>query len=318
MKAIITVGVSASGKSTFAREWVNEGYGQKSFTSPDEDFSVYVNSRVEINRDTIRQGLVEADGKVWSWSAWNWKREGEVSDIVTERIVAAFDAGKDIIVSDTNLNAKYRNAMVKMLESHGYKVEIKEFPVTWEEAVKRDNARANGVGITVLATQWKQWLEHIGRKTYARPNPKIGLLKCILVDVDGTLAHMGTKRKAFDWDKVGLDTVDEMVRAVVNSWAVQSLTTEDRRVIVLSGRDGVCRSETEQWLRNNSIVFDTLIMREPNDMRKDTIVKEEIFWRDIANNYDVQFVIDDRPSVCRMWRELGLKVFQVGDPHVEF
>ncbi len=53
-------------------------------------------------------------------------------------------------------------------------------------------------------------------------------------------------------------------------------------------------------------------------MRKDTIVKEEIFWRDIADNYNVQFVIDDRPSVARMWRELGLKVFQVGDPHIEF
>lgn len=23
-------------------------------------------------------------------------------------------------------------------------------------------------------------------------------------------------------------------------------------------------------------------------------------------------------SVCRMWRELGLKVFQVGNPHIEF
>ena len=61
-----------------------------------------------------------------------------------------------------------------------------------------------------------------------------------------------------------------------------------------------------------------LFMRAPGDMRKDTIVKEEIFWRDIADNFNVQFVVDDRPSVCRMWRELGLKVLQVGNPHIEF
>jgi hypothetical protein len=29
-------------------------------------------------------------------------------------------------------------------------------------------------------------------------------------------------------------------------------------------------------------------------------------------------VIDDRPKVCRMWRSLGLSVFQVGNPDYEF
>ena len=38
----------------------------------------------------------------------------------------------------------------------------------------------------------------------------------------------------------------------------------------------------------------------------------------IGTQYNVLGVFDDRPSVARAWRAAGLKVFQVGDPHIEF
>lgn len=57
-----------------------------------------------------------------------------------------------------------------------------------------------------------------------------------------------------------------------------------------------------------------LFMRATADKRKDTVVKREIWGRHIAEKYNVLFVIDDRPSVCRCWRyEVGLPVFQVND-----
>jgi len=57
-----------------------------------------------------------------------------------------------------------------------------------------------------------------------------------------------------------------------------------------------------------------LIMRVTDDKRKDTLVKHEIFEKYIKDKYNVLCVIDDRPSVCRMWRyEIGLPVFQVND-----
>lgn len=59
-------------------------------------------------------------------------------------------------------------------------------------------------------------------------------------------------------------------------------------------------------------------MREAKDQRKDSIVKSEIFWRDIAPFYNVECVIDDRPQVVRMWLDLGLKVLCVGNPWIEF
>lgn len=292
-KAIVSVGISASGKSTDAMKWC----------------IVDPTNRVEVNRDNIRKQLVEADGGVFSWPKWNWKREGEVTSIADGLISYASLNNKDIYISDTNLNAKYRKPLITFLKKLGFEVEIREFPITLEEAWKRDAARKDGVGHSVIAKQYGEWLEYIGRKKYV---PDVTKPKCILVDIDGTLAHMNGKRGAFEWDKVGLDDVDKMVKGLVNS------TDFNWDVIVLSGRDGVCESLTRTWLVYNDIIFRKLIMRTPNDMRKDTIVKEEIFWRDIADNYNVQYVIDDRPSVCRMWRELGLKVFQVGDPHVEF
>jgi predicted kinase len=57
-----------------------------------------------------------------------------------------------------------------------------------------------------------------------------------------------------------------------------------------------------------------LLMRKRGDMRKDTIVKKEIWDAHLAGRYNVLCAIDDRPSVCRMWRyELGLLVMQVHD-----
>ena len=59
-------------------------------------------------------------------------------------------------------------------------------------------------------------------------------------------------------------------------------------------------------------------MRPNQDQRSDVVVKEELFNSHVRGKYNPWLVIDDRPSVCRMWRSLGLKVLQVGDPHVEF
>jgi predicted kinase len=304
-KAVITIGISASGKSTHAREWVEAKWG----------------SRMEINRDMFRKQLMEADGRSFSWAKWNWKREKEVDALVNQAILTAAALKQDIICSDLNLSEGRRTALVAKLEGLGYEVEIKEFPITLEEAWKRDTAREHGVGQSVIAEQYQKWLAYKGRKVYVANKSKP---TCILVDVDGTLAHMNGKRGAFDWGKVGVDDCDDAVRTIVNMSFANSNATNNWNpdkhitVIILSGRDGVCEPETVQWLKENRVMYHKLIMRAPNDMRKDTIVKEEIFWRDIADNYNVQFVIDDRPSVARMWRELGLKVFQVGNPHVEF
>ena len=165
MKLIMTVGVSASGKTTWAKE-------QKHC--------------VNINRDDIRFNIVQpgSDWTTYKFTKVNESRVTEIENVIAERAVK-FET--NIIISNTNLNPKTREFWKDFAKHHNYEFEIKEFPITLEEAIKRDNLRQNGVGEQVIRKQYDQWLKYIGRKTYT-PNEK--LPKCIIVDIDGTIAEM--------------------------------------------------------------------------------------------------------------------------------
>lgn len=115
-----------------------------------------------------------------------------------------------------------------------------------------------------------------------------------------------TCRGPFDWKKVGLDDVDETIAGIVNR-----LNDVDLVAIVMSGRDESCRDATEAWLLKHGIVYDKLFMRPEKDMRKDNIIKSELFDDYVRDNYDVQFVLDDRNQVVDMWRAMGIKTLQV-------
>jgi hypothetical protein len=134
------------------------------------------------------------------------------------------------------------------------------------------------------------------------------LRKCWVFDIDNTLAHKGS-RNPFDWKKVGEDTVDKAVGILCE------ILQEDEEVEIIfcSGRDEVCRKETEDWIEKkglNSFQDFTLLMRTANDMRSDDIVKEEL-WQEIMKTRNIITLIDNRNSVCRRARALGFKVFQV-------
>lgn len=137
------------------------------------------------------------------------------------------------------------------------------------------------------------------------------LRNIICVDIDGTIAQCGD-RDIYDGSKVYLDKVIDPVADVVRKYLVED------KVVYLSGRDEEHRGVTEKWLADNGLWGGKLIMRPNRDKRCDTIVKKELYETHIKGKYNVLFVIDDRPKVCRMWRELGLFLFNVGDPYTEF
>lgn len=290
MKVIITVGISASGKTTWAKEYALK------------------NKAVITNRDDLRFSLTGATN--WSEYKFDKRIESLITEIQDNVILSCVDNGRDVIVADTNLNAKTRIRITDLCANMGVVVEIKTFPITLEEAWKRDALRNNGVGKDVIYKQWKQWLEFIGRKTYTPDN---SLPKAVIVDIDGTLAHHNGIRKPFEWDKVGMDVVDEVVKGMVNNFA------SDHKIIIFSGRDSICQNDTKAWLVDNNITFDSLYMRTQGDNRKDSIIKEEMFWNNVDSKYNVVAVIDDRPQVVRMWTDIGIpKVISVADQNLEF
>ena len=292
MKMIICVGISASGKSTFARELCDN----------DESF-------VEINRDFVRFSIV-CPGATWATYKFTRKREQEVTEICNMMVMDAVSKGKNIIISDTNLNPKTLASWKRIAEDIGYDVEVKEFPISFEEAVKRDNLRPNGVGQDVIYKQWLKWLEYKGRKKYVR-NPNKPL--AVMFDIDGCIAQNTSGRGWYDWAKVGEDTPHQHIVRLVRMYYDAGY-----HVLILSGRDSVCREITEEWLERYDIPHHYLYMRTKDDNRKDTEIKEEIFWNYIADEFDVELVVDDRACVARNWNEMGLNVLTHGNWANEF
>lgn len=288
--AQILVGCSGSGKSTYAKSTSTIG-------------------AVVTCRDDIRFSITGSPG----WKGYKFTKtvEQRVTEIQRTEIASAAARKMHVIIADTNLNEKFRNELAAYCESLGFNVEYKSFPATWEELCERDRFRGvYSVGQQVLYKQWQNWLKYSGRKQYV---PEDYLPKTICVDIDGTLAIMGD-RSPFEWNRVGLDTIDQTVQQMV--WDFKN---RGYKIVILSGRDSICRSETYQWLYDNGIIYNSLHMREQGDMRKDNIIKEELFWNEVAPYYNVCVCIEDRPCMVRLWYDLGIpKVISVANPWLEF
>lgn len=134
---------------------------------------------------------------------------------------------------------------------------------------------------------------------------KAELQNAIIVDIDGTLAKMNG-RGPFEWHRVGEDKVNHPVRDIVMAMK------KTHAIIIFSGRDGVCRTETINWLNENRIHYDKIFMREEGNNEKDAIIKRRLYDTFIKDKYNVNFVLDDRNQVVDMWRkDLGLTCLQV-------
>ena len=71
--------------------------------------------------------------------------------------------------------------------------------------------------------------------------------------------------------------------------------------------------DLENWLKQYSIPYDHIFLREDSDYRSDDIIKKEIYEQKIQPNWNIEVVLDDRNRVVKMWREIGLTCFQVND-----
>lgn len=310
LEAIITVGVSASGKTHMINNYLG-------FIDPDGK------SWVNLNRDDIRKDILVIDRPEFDphvdnmWKFWKSSRHNEkrVTQIFENRLITALSDKKNIAISDTNLNEDRVDAMIERLTTAGYSVRIEVFHDEYATLVKRDALRKDSVGAIVIGQQLdrfyktKFWEEGISQNRFKKP--------CILVDIDGTVAHM-FNRTPFEWDRVDEDAFDYIVWGAVLG-AKNSVDSGDGvDIIFVSGRDGICRSKTEEWLdRHLNGVKYQLLMRPIDNTESDYVIKKRMIEDIIQSNY-IACVFDDRPVVARMYRSLGLKVFQLGNPFREF
>lgn len=292
----MTKGLPASGKTTWAKEEVLKSKGKTK----------------RINKDDLRAMLDAGE--------WSDKNEAHILKVRDKLIIHYMSNGYNVIVDDTNLAEKHEKTLQELAEGFKAMFEVKDFTeVPLQTCLDRDSARPNSVGAKVIKGMHRQFLK--GKyKPYEAPAYNPDLPDCIIVDIDGTLAHM-TGRLPYDYTQVHTDVVDEDVANIVRRYAQRNIMepTPDTYIIIVTGRDDTCKEDTLKWLADNNIPFDEFYMRdhtlvdENGNKLDDTIIKKAIYDEMIKPRFNVRFVLDDRDRVVKMWREQGLKVLQVAE-----
>lgn len=140
MKAIMTVGVSGSGKSSLAASY--------------DDY-------YRIERDLIRFTKLRNQYTGWKGrKPYKMIQENEamVNRIQDAEIKICAANRANIILSDTWLDKKHRRAMYAKLKSLGYEIKVVVVEVPLLEVIERDSYRGNlSVGEEVIRRQWDKF-----------------------------------------------------------------------------------------------------------------------------------------------------------------
>jgi len=286
LKLVMMKGLPGSGKSTIAKRLVDEsGY-------------------VRVNKDDLRAMLNNS-----KWTASNEKAVLKYRDYI---IRDALTRGKNVVVDDTNFDAKHAETLLEIAKNHKASFEVNYIETPFEVCVERDLKRLNSVGETVIRRMYNKYVRVI-------ETPKKAEQNAIIIDIDGTLAHMNN-RSPYDYTQVSQDSPDPTIVPIIQGLDIATRALGGNlKFIIVSGRDHTCRADTVAWLDRCGVPYDELFMRDANIVDEkgnkvpDTIIKEEIYEREINGKYNVVAVFDDRDQVVKMWRQKGLKVLQVAE-----
>lgn len=303
----VLIGLQCSGKSTYAQELVGSDKNR---------------NWIRVNRDDIRLSLFNTE--------FDPKMEDTVSKVQDSIIRLALNDGKSVVIDNCNIKLSYRNDLYKIAESVGdVFYEEMVFNTSLEECLKRNKNRERKVpedaivkfakaGKDTLWGKYKPRKECIPNKDYKSLVQDQKLPKAIMCDLDGTLSLLNG-RDPYDATHCDKDLPNTPVVETCKLFHDAGYT-----IIFCSGREDKYKEPTERFIENHFVgrrEFDTgpfpfvrnylLHMRKSGDMRKDAIIKREIFDQHIREKYNVLFVLDDRNQVVDNWREMGLTCYQV-------
>lgn len=322
---LLLSGISGSGKTYRAMQWQGE----------------LSKERVRVNYDDLRLALYGPDWK------FNLPEEKAMKHKADEIAIAALDAGKSVVVDNTNLTPRARAHWEAIAQQNGAKVLYEEVDTPIEVCKKRDEKREGNarVGWAVIDRQalFNGFVDWEDRNVYTR--------NFIVVDMDGTLADCEWRRKFLKpklhhkmdctWyhshkDEPQPPKCPQCLMKARKDWAsffrgcgedppntpvvrLTKLLSREFDVIIVSGRPlDQCGKATEEWLRKYLTFIDGprvhpihLFMRNSGDNRSDVDVKQEIL--DLLPKERIAYVLDDRDQVVEMWRKNGLCCLQVAE-----
>ena len=299
-KLILTRGIQGSGKSTWARKWVEE--------DPEH--------RIRINNDDIRNML----GVYWVTS-----REGLVTDIKKRTAQYAMYRNYDIVADNMNLNPKEIKFWEDLVYVHNetvennselkdkydsYEIEFKDFFIPLEECIRRDAMRPNPIGEKVIRDTWRRYKHFIQTSEVERYVNNLkryeGKPKCIVIDMDSTVCFNMSKRPWY-----GEGAAEGMVDDVPNTGVCDIIRQlqEQYLIVVATGRDTSQEEVTKQWLARQGINADEFYFRTNGDYRKGVEIKKEEITA-ILEKYDIVAIFEDCEPIVQMYRDMGLTVLQ--------
>src|SRR5579885_2339419 len=288
LKVILTVGIPASGKSTWSKEEVRK--------DPE--------GTIRISRDDLRTMLSNYHSSE--------SNEKVVTALKEFTLVHGLKRGRNVIIDETNLNKRNFDDVCDIVRSLNMDVLVMEKPfyIELDEAIARDNTRTGSahVGDDVVRRFWKKSggtqhkfykarVEMISRKTESdvaegKVPVNAKLPWAVVCDLDGTLSlfnsinrdgsvtiqHEGVHaRSPYDASKCDQDAINEPVAAVL-----EAMHKAGYKIVFCSGREDLYREQTERFIQKHLSFEYELFMRKTSDQRKDSIIKEEIYNNNIA------------------------------------
>ena len=115
---ILTRGLPASGKTTFARRWVGEQ-----------------SRRARVNRDDLRAQLFDGEGIL------DRVREELVTEVQRSMVQSLLKSGVSVIVDDTNLRLKYARAWADLAVEVGVDFDVVDMTTSAETCIRWDARR---------------------------------------------------------------------------------------------------------------------------------------------------------------------------------
>lgn len=314
---LIARGVPGSGKSTWAEQWVQED----------------PLNRIRVNRDDLRKHLIQAEPDKWqSNDGWYVLKDGmldrdfeaKVTNLEHNLIHRALKSGKSVVSDNTNLVPKAAATWVNIANQHKVPVQVKEFPISKEEAIRRDAGRERTVGPQVIEAMFNRLgpngeFHHIDGtfavQKYRRPE-KRGQ-HAVGFDLDGTLCDVRSIRHFVQKDEKGRRNFDMFHRSSLfcppNEEVVQILKDAQAAgyaILITTARGADYREVSQRWLQEHGITFDNYYCRKKGDSRPDYVVKDEMY-HEISRDYDLVHQVDDNPQAVQSFEKNGVLVTKV-------
>lgn len=214
--------------------------------------------------------------------------------------------------------------LIRKIDSE-YSIDLEIMNVSLAECKERNSKRTTGkISEDILENQFDKYKKNFNvywealniENKFEKYIPDSLAPEAIIVDLDGTLSHPNG-RGWFDYKDIIFDLVDKEVAGTLFLYKERGF-----KILIVTARENKtfdgpiynCINTlelTEQWLKENKIPYDEIFIREEFDIRKDNEVKLDLFNQKIRNNFNVQLVLDDRNLVVELWRNLGIKCYQV-------